>query len=162
MIFTPAAIEGVWLVDVERIEDDRGFFARTWCQREFASHGLAIEVAQRSMSRSTRRGTLRGMHWQAAPHAEDKLVRCTAGAIWDVIIDLRPGSPTYTRHLAVELTSNTARALYVPKGFAHGFLTLADNTDVVYQMSEPPSERSSLAATIPWAARCAFRTCRAR
>ena len=136
MIFSPTPLPGAWLVDVERHEDARGFFARTWCRREFEAHGLNARLVQCSMSRNRRRGTLRGMHWQAAPHAEVKLVRCSRGAIFDVIIDLRPGSPTRARHYAAELTAENGRALYIPEGFAHGFVTLVDDSDVVYQMSE--------------------------
>jgi dTDP-4-dehydrorhamnose 3,5-epimerase len=136
VIFTPTPLAGAWLVEIDRREDARGFFARTWCRREFEAHGLDARLVQCSMSRNLRRGTLRGMHWQAAPHEEVKLVRCSRGAIWDVIIDLRPGSPTHARHFAAELTAENCRALYIPEGLAHGFVTLADDTDVVYQMSE--------------------------
>jgi len=136
VIFTPTPLAGAWIVDIERREDARGFFARTWCRREFEAQGLDAGLVQCSMSRNLRRGTLRGMHWQAAPHGEVKLVRCSRGAIWDVIIDLRAGSPTHARHFAAELTAENGRALYIPAGFAHGFVTLADDTDVVYQMSE--------------------------
>jgi dTDP-4-dehydrorhamnose 3,5-epimerase len=136
VIFTPTPLQGAWLVDVERREDSRGFFARTWCHRDFEAQGLETRLVQCSMSRNARRGTLRGMHWQAAPHEETKLVRCSRGAIWDVIIDLRAGSPTHTRHFGVELTAETGRALYIPAGCAHGFVTLVDDTDVLYQMSE--------------------------
>jgi len=136
MIFSPLPLEGAWLVDLDPHQDDRGFFARTWCSREFEEHGLDVRVVQCSMSRTLRRGTLRGMHWQAAPHEETKLVSCTRGTIWDVIIDLRLASPTYGRHHGVELDSVHRRSLYVPKGFAHGFVTLSDETDVFYQMSE--------------------------
>lgn len=135
MIFVPTALAGAFVVELDRREDDRGYFARTWCRREVEAAGLDDRLAQCSLSHNRRRGILRGMHWQAAPHSEVKLVRCTRGAIWDVIIDLRPESPTYTRHLAVELTSESGRALYIPEGFAHGFVTLADHTDVFYQMS---------------------------
>jgi dTDP-4-dehydrorhamnose 3,5-epimerase len=136
MIFSATPLTGAYVVDVEQRADDRGFFARTWCQREFADMGLSHDVVQCNLSHTTRRGTLRGMHWQAAPYGEAKLVRCTRGSIWDVIIDLRPDSPTYTRHFGVELTSVSARALFVPEGFAHGFVTLEDETDVFYQMSQ--------------------------
>jgi len=136
VIFTPTPLAGAWIVDLERREDDRGFFARTWCVRELAARGLDTRVVQASMSRTRRRGTLRGLHWQAAPHQEVKLVRCARGAIWDAIVDLRPDSPTYTRHFGAELTAENGRALYIPADFAHGFVTLADDTDVVYQMSE--------------------------
>lgn len=136
MIFSTTPLAGAFVVDVEQRADDRGYFARAWCQREFADMGLSHEVVQCNLSHTTRRGTLRGMHWQAAPYGEAKLVRCTRGSVWDVIIDLRPDSPTYTRHFGVELTSGSARALFVPEGFAHGFVTLDDETDVLYQMSQ--------------------------
>jgi dTDP-4-dehydrorhamnose 3,5-epimerase len=136
MIFTPTALAGAVLVDLERREDERGYFARTWCQREFRAAGLADHLAQASTSYSRQRGTLRGLHYQVAPHEEDKLVRCTAGAIWDVIVDLRRDSPTHLRHLGIELRAETGRALYVPRGCAHGFQTLEDATEVLYQMSE--------------------------
>ena len=136
VIFVPTSLPGAFVIEIDRRDDDRGFFARTWCRREFAEMGLASNLAQCSVSYSRRRGTLRGMHWQSAPNGEAKLVRCTRGAIWDAIIDLRPNSPTYTRHFAVELTSESGRAIYVPEGFAHGFMTLEDDCDVLYQMSE--------------------------
>jgi dTDP-4-dehydrorhamnose 3,5-epimerase len=136
VIFTSAPLAGAMLVDLERHDDERGFFARAWCRREFAAAGLDPELAQASISRNRRRGTLRGMHYQAAPHEEDKVVRCVRGALYDVIIDLRPASPTYTRHFGVELTAENGRALFIPKGFAHGFQTLVDDTDVLYQMSQ--------------------------
>jgi dTDP-4-dehydrorhamnose 3,5-epimerase len=136
VIFSPTPLAGAWLVDLDRHEDARGFFARTWCRREFEAQGLYARLVQCSMSRNLRRGTLRGMHWQAPPHAEVKLVRCSRGAIWDVILDLRPGSPTHLRHYGAELTAENGRALYIPEGFAHGFVTLADDSDVLYQMSE--------------------------
>jgi len=127
---------GAFIIEPERHEDDRGFFARTWCQREFESHGLESRLVQCSESLSRKKGTLRGMHYQAFPHEETKLVRCTSGSIYDVIIDLRPHSPTFRLFLAVVLTAEDRRALYFPKGFAHGFQTLEDNTVVSYQMSE--------------------------
>ncbi|HXG47284.1 MAG TPA: dTDP-4-dehydrorhamnose 3,5-epimerase [Methylomirabilota bacterium] len=136
MIFTPTPLAGAFVLDLERREDERGFFARTFCAEEFRAHGLNPRVAQCSVSFNRRRGTLRGLHWQAPPHAEAKLVRCVQGAIYDVIVDLRPGSPTFRRHFALELAAATGRALYVPEGFAHGFQTLAEDTAVFYQMSE--------------------------
>jgi len=136
VIFVPTPLEGAYLVDLDRRTDDRGFFARTWCRREFAQMGLNSELVQCNVSYNRQRGTLRGMHWQAAPHAEAKLVRCTRGAIWDAIIDLRTDSPTYLQHFGVELTATSARALYVPEGMAHGFVTLEDDSEVSYQMSE--------------------------
>ena len=136
MIFTETALPGAYVVEPQRLEDDRGFFARVWCEREFSAHGLETGIAQCSISLNERRGTLRGMHYQASPHEEVKLVRCTRGAVCDVIIDLRLDSPTFTRHVAVELTAENRRMLYIPQGFAHGFQTLEDNTEVLYQMSE--------------------------
>jgi dTDP-4-dehydrorhamnose 3,5-epimerase len=136
MIFTEAAVRGAYIIDVEPFADERGLFARTWCRREFREHGLGIDLAQCSTSYNARTGTLRGLHVQAAPFEEVKLVRCTSGAIHDVIVDLRPESPTYLVHAAVELTSENRRMLYIPKGVAHGFQTLVDRTEVAYQMSE--------------------------
>jgi dTDP-4-dehydrorhamnose 3,5-epimerase len=135
--FVPTKLDGAYLVELERHDDERGFFARTWATEELAAHGLASEVVQCSVSRNTRAGTLRGMHFQTAPHEEVKLVRCTAGAIYDVIVDLRPGSRSFREWLAVELTAEIGTALYIPKGFAHGFQTLVDATDVLYMMSDP-------------------------
>ncbi len=135
MIFTPTDLAGAVIVDLDRKEDERGFFARSWCQDEFTDHGLNHHLVQCNVSFNKLMGTLRGMHYQTAPHEEAKLVRCTAGAIYDVIIDLRPKSKTYSRHLAVELNADNRRALYIPEGFAHGFMTLNDNTEIFYQMS---------------------------
>lgn len=135
MIFSPQPLAGACIIDVQRIEDERGFFGRTWCARELEEHGLEASLVQCSLSFNRLRGTLRGMHYQASPHEEAKLVRCTIGAIHDVIIDLRPESPTYKRWLAVELTADNRRMLFVPRGFAHGFLTLVDASEVLYQMS---------------------------
>jgi dTDP-4-dehydrorhamnose 3,5-epimerase len=123
------------VLDLERREDERGFFARSFCQHEFAAHGLDVSVAQCNVSFNRRRGTLRGMHWQVEPHGEAKLVRVTRGALWDVIVDLRPGSATYCRGFGVELTADNRRGLYIPVGFAHGFQTLSDDVEVFYQMS---------------------------
>jgi dTDP-4-dehydrorhamnose 3,5-epimerase len=136
MIFTGTPIAGAYLIEVERIEDDRGFFARTWCEREFRQQDLNPRLVQCSISFNNRKGTLRGMHYQVAPHAEAKLVRCAAGAVYDVIVDLRPDSRTFCRWYGVELTAENRRALFIPEGLAHGFLTLVDNTEVFYQMSE--------------------------
>jgi dTDP-4-dehydrorhamnose 3,5-epimerase len=136
VIFLPTPLPGAFIIDIERREDDRGFFARTWCRREFEEMGLNSDLAQCNTSYNGRRGTLRGMHWQAGPNTEAKLIRCTRGAIWDAIIDLRPESPTYLGHVGVELTEASRRALYVPKGMAHGFVTLEDESEVFYQMSE--------------------------
>jgi dTDP-4-dehydrorhamnose 3,5-epimerase len=136
MIFTETKLQGAFIIDIDRIEDERGFFARTWCQREFEAHGLCIRLVQCNISFNKHKGTLRGMHYQAAPRAEAKLVRCTSGAIYDVIIDLRPDSPTFRQWLAVELTADNRRMLFIPQGFAHGFQTLAHDTEVFYQMSQ--------------------------
>jgi dTDP-4-dehydrorhamnose 3,5-epimerase len=129
-------IPGAVVIEPERLTDERGFFARTWCGHEFAEHGLKSSLAQCSISFNKRAGTLRGLHYQTPPHEEAKLVRCTMGAIYDVIVDLRPDSPAYLTHVAVELTQENRKALYVPEGCAHGFQTLADNTEVFYQISE--------------------------
>lgn len=136
MIFTPTELTEAYIIDIDRHEDERGFFARSWCAEEFASHGLDPGLVQCSISFNRKKGTLRGMHYQAPPHAEDKVVRCTAGAIYDVIVDLRPDSDTYKRWLAFELSAANRRAIYVPQGFAHGFQTLEDDTEVLYQMSQ--------------------------
>ena len=136
MIFHQLEIPGAYLLEPERREDRRGFFARTFCRRELEARGLDPAIVQCNISVNHRRGTVRGMHWQAAPYEEVRLVRCTAGAIHDVILDLRPGSPTFKRHLAVELDARNRLSLYVPAGLAHGFQTLADDTEVFYQMSE--------------------------
>jgi dTDP-4-dehydrorhamnose 3,5-epimerase len=124
------------VIEPERREDDRGFFARTFCEKEFAEHGLETRVAQCNISFNRRKGTLRGMHYQAAPFEEAKLVRCTMGAIFDAIIDLRPASPTFKKSFGVELTALNRRILYIPRDFAHGFQTLADDTEVFYQMAQ--------------------------
>jgi dTDP-4-dehydrorhamnose 3,5-epimerase len=137
MIFVPTALDGVWQIEPERHSDPRGHFVRSFCAEEFAGHGLPATFVQCNISYNALRGTLRGLHWQADPHPEGKLVRCTRGAIFDVAVDLRPGSPTLHRWAAAELTADNGRALYVPPGFAHGFQTLADATEVFYQMTEP-------------------------
>lgn len=137
MKFTATPLAGAFLVALEPHADPRGFFARVWSAEEFAAHGLDARVSQTSISHNRKRGTLRGMHWQAAPHAETKLVRCEQGAIHDVIVDLRPASPTYTRPFGVTLSAADHTALYIPEGFAHGFQTLEDDTVVHYQMTTP-------------------------
>jgi dTDP-4-dehydrorhamnose 3,5-epimerase len=137
MILQPTRLEGAWLIGPERHEDSRGFFARTWCREEFSAAGLDVEIAQQSMSHTDDRGMLRGLHFQRAPHQEVKLVRCLQGAIYDVIVDLRPLSPTYLKWQAFELTADNGDALYIPKGLAHGFQTLSANSQVGYQMSVP-------------------------
>jgi len=133
--FVELPLPGAFRVELERHADDRGYFARTYCAREFAAAGLEPAVVQASISWNARRGTLRGMHWQAPPHAEAKLVRCAQGRVHDVVVDLRPGSPTYLRHVALELSAAEGNALYIPPGLAHGFLTLVDGCQVHYQMS---------------------------
>jgi dTDP-4-dehydrorhamnose 3,5-epimerase len=143
MIFREAKLRGAYVVEPELIEDDRGFFGRTWSAEEFSEHGLNPNIAQCNTSLNRRKGTLRGMHYQIPPHEEAKLVRCTAGAIYDVIVDLRPGSPTWAQWIAVELTSQNRLMVYVPEGFAHGFQTLADNSEVCYQMSATYSPESA-------------------
>lgn len=136
MIFTETKLKGAFILDLENREDDRGFFARTFCMKEFEQHGLKPTVAQCNLSYNHKAGTMRGMHYQTPPAAETKLVRCTRGAIYDVIIDLRPESPTYMQHIGVELTADNRRALYVPELFAHGYLALTDGAEVVYQVGE--------------------------
>ena len=136
MLFTEAKLKGVFIVDVEFREDERGFFARSWCEDEFKQHGLNSHLAQCNISFNKKRGTLRGMHYQISPFVEEKLVRCTKGAICDVIIDLRPESPTFKQWLSVELTEENYRSIFIPAGFAHGFQTLQDKSEVFYQMSE--------------------------
>jgi dTDP-4-dehydrorhamnose 3,5-epimerase len=136
MIVTPTRLEGAFIIEPEKLEDDRGFFARSWCCREFEAHGLNPRLVQCDISVSRKKGTLRGMHYQVAPFSEVKLVRCTRGSIYDAIIDLRPESPTFKDHVIVMLSVGNYKMLYVPEGFAHGFVTLEDSTEVFYQMSE--------------------------
>lgn len=135
MIFTETKLKGAYLVELEMLHDERGFFARSWSQREFEEQGLDARLSECNISFNKRRGTLRGMHYQDAPHGQVKLVRCTRGAIFDVIIDLRPDSETFKQWVGFELTPDNGRMLYVPEKFAHGFQTLADNSEVFYQMS---------------------------
>ena len=136
MIFTKTALAGAMIVDVERREDARGYFGRTYCEREFQANGLPARMVQANVSLTHQASTLRGMHYQLPPRAEDKLVRCVRGAIWDVIVDIRPESPTYCQWIGVELNDCSERMLLVPKGFAHGFITLTDDVMVNYQVSE--------------------------
>jgi dTDP-4-dehydrorhamnose 3,5-epimerase len=142
MIFTETKLKSAYIIEPEGIEDERGFFARTFCRKEFESHGLNPDLVQCNISYNKKKGTLRGMHYQIAPHEEAKLVSCVRGAIYDVIIDVRPDSPTYCQWIGVELTAHRLpiivpfKMLYIPEGFAHGFQTLEDNTLVFYQMSE--------------------------
>jgi dTDP-4-dehydrorhamnose 3,5-epimerase len=144
MIFTETSLKGAYIIDVKRLEDERGFFGRSYCKREFEEHGLNTNAVQANVSYNKKKGTLRGMHMQVAPYGETKLVRCTRGAIYDVIVDLRENSDTYKQWIGVELTADSYRMLYVPEGFAHGFITLEDNTDVTYQVTQfytPGAER---------------------
>lgn len=136
MIFTESQLHGAFLIDPEKIEDSRGFFARTWCRREFERHGISFQPVQCNVSFNENKGVLRGMHYQAAPHQEAKLIWCIKGAIHDVIIDLRPLSPTFTQHVAVVLSAENRRMFYIPEGFAHGFQTLQNESEIFYQMSE--------------------------
>jgi dTDP-4-dehydrorhamnose 3,5-epimerase len=144
MKFTETCLKGVFIVEIEKLSDDRGFFARSWCQKEFEAIGLTSRVVQANLSANQKNGTLRGMHYQIAPYQECKLVRYTRGAIFDVIIDLRPDSPTYKQWTGIELTADNYTMLFVPEDFAHGFQTLADDTEVTYQVSQfytPGSEK---------------------
>lgn len=157
MIFRETPLAGAWILEPERFEDERGFFARTWDRREFEARGLDPTLAQCSVSYNYRLGTLRGLHFQAAPHEEVKLVRVTRGAIWDVIVDLRPDSPTRTKHFSVILSADAGNQLYIPKGMAHGFQSLEEGSEVFYQISEfyaPESARGyrwdDPAFGIPW------------
>jgi dTDP-4-dehydrorhamnose 3,5-epimerase len=157
MIFRETLLPGAWILEPERFEDDRGFFARTYCREEFTTRGLDPTVAQCSVSFNHRRGTLRGLHLQIAPHEEIKLVRVTRGSIWDVIVDLRPDSPTFKNHFSVVLSVDEGNQLYIPKGMAHGFQTLEDATEVFYQISKPYAPESARgyrwddpAFAIPW------------
>jgi dTDP-4-dehydrorhamnose 3,5-epimerase len=148
MIFTELALAGAYTVDVSRVGDERGFFARSFCADEFAARGLAPAMSQCSVSFNAAKGTLRGLHYQKAPHSEEKLVRCSRGAIFDVIVDLRPESPTYRDWFGTELTADNYRALYVPKGFAHGFMTLTADAEVYYMISVPYA--AGFAAGVRW------------
>jgi dTDP-4-dehydrorhamnose 3,5-epimerase len=136
MIFSETKLAGAYTVDIDRREDNRGHFARIFCTEEFSAHGLKSMVAQASLSFNAKRGTLRGMHFQYPPAAETKYIRCTKGAVFDIIIDLRPESPTYLKHLAVHLSAENGRGLYVPRRFAHGFMTLVEDTELTYLISE--------------------------
>lgn len=136
MIFKETKLAGAFVIDLERREDERGFFARAFCQKEFEQHGLKPMIAQANIASNRKKGTMRGMHFQYPPAAETKLVRCTRGAIIDIIVDLRPESPTFLQHISVELNADNQRALYVPERFAHGYQVLRDNTDTSYQVGE--------------------------
>lgn len=137
MIFTETKLNGAFLVAMEKFEDERGFFALSWSESEFAARGLAPRLAECNVSFNQKKGTLRGMHYQRAPHGQIKLARCTRGSVFDVIVDLRPDSRTFKEWFAVELTARNHLALYIPKDFAHGFLTLEDSSELLYQMSDP-------------------------
>jgi dTDP-4-dehydrorhamnose 3,5-epimerase len=143
MTFHETKVPGVFEIHLELHHDERGFFARSWCEKEFAEHGLNPRLAQCSVSFNTRKGTLRGMHYQAAPYAESKLVRCTSGAIYDVVVDLRPQSTSFKGWMGVVLDAQNRHMLYVPEGCAHGFLTLENDTEVSYQISETYHPESS-------------------
>ncbi len=136
MKFQRTKLAGAFVIEPDRNEDHRGFFARTFCEREFREHGFNHRFVQCNISFNRKSGTLRGMHWQAEPRGEDKLVRCTMGRLFDVIVDLRPESATFEQWIGVELSAENHKALYIPRGFAHGFVTLVDDTEVFYQMSE--------------------------
>ncbi len=146
MKFTETKLKGAYLIDVEPIGDDRGFFARAWCRNEFEKAGIGTNVAQANMSFSKDKGTIRGLHWQVPPNTEAKLVRCIRGAIYDVIVDLRSGSPTYLQWFGAELSADNRRIMLVPEGFAHGMQTLVHDTEIYYQVSEfyvPEAERGA-------------------
>ena len=137
MRFQATAIDDLWLIELEAIADPRGHFARSYCREEFRAHGIEAEIVQTSLSYNHSRGTLRGLHWQTAPHQEGKLVRCTRGAIWDVAVDVRPESKSFRRWVGFDLTPDSGRMLWLGPGLAHGFLTRADASEVAYQMSTP-------------------------
>lgn len=136
MIFIETKLKGAYIINIERFADERGFFARSWCQREFQAHELNPRLVQCNISFNAKKGTLRGMHYQVKPFEEAKLIRCTRGSVHDVIVDIRPDSPTFGEHVGMVLSLDNRQMLYVPEGFAHGLLTLEDNTEVFYQMSE--------------------------
>ena len=136
MIFHETTLPGAYIIEPKEINDDRGFFARIWCQNELRQHGLKADLAQSNVGFNFRKGTLRGLHFQKSPHAEVKIVRCTRGAIFDVIVDLRPESPGYKKWFGIELTGENHKMIYVPEGFAQGYITLADNTEMYYLATE--------------------------
>lgn len=146
--FTPLRFEGAFIIDLEPSRDERGFFARTWCAKEFKENGLDSNISQCSFSGNLKIGTLRGMHYQGEPYAEAKLVRCTSGAIYDVILDIRPESPTFKEWEAFELSSENMRSIYIPPGFAHGFQSLRDHSEVLYMVSE--EYRQEYSASVRW------------
>ena len=136
MKFTALELEGAFVIEVNKMEDQRGFFGRLWCEKEFKDHNLNTNIVQSNVSLSKKKGTLRGMHFQRGSHAETKLVRCTRGSVYDVIVDLRPDSPTFKKWCGVELTADNYKMIYVPENFAHGFLTLEDNSEVYYMVTQ--------------------------
>ena len=144
MIFTETKLRGAFIIEIEKLEDERGFFSRAWCKKEFEALGLNSSIVQANISFSKKRGTLRGLHYQVSPHEEVKLVRCVRGAIYDVIVDLQKGLPPYKQWLGVELTADNHKMLYVPEGFAHGYQTLTDNTEVCYEVSQFYSPEAEL------------------
>lgn len=148
MRFAETSLKDAYVIEIDRITDERGFFSRSWCKKEFSDMGLNSDLVQCNISYNERKGTLRGMHYQLSPYEETKIVRCTRGAIYDVIVDIRPASPTYLRWYGVELTESNDKMLYIPKGFAHGFQTLVDKTEVFYQMSD--WYHADFAAGIRW------------
>ena len=137
MIFTELKLKGAFLIEVQKIQDDRGFFGRVWCQNEFKEHGLNPDIKQINTSLTLKKGTVRGMHYQVDPYQETKFIRCTRGCIYDIIIDLRPESPTFMQWVGNELSQDNYRMVYVPENFAHGFISLEDNSEVYYLVSEP-------------------------
>lgn len=143
MKFDATSLPGVFTIGINPIQDERGFFARAWCRNEFEAYGLESNLMQADISYNLRKGTLRGMHYQVAPFAETKLVRCTRGAVYDVVLDLRPQSPTFKKWIAMQLTAENRKMIYIPKGCAHGFLTLEPDTEVFYQLSEVYSAESA-------------------
>ncbi len=148
MKFTETKLKGAFIIEVEKLEDERGFFGRSWCANEMKAHGLNTNICQANFSVNKAKATLRGMHYQVAPYQETKMVRCTRGSIYDVIIDLRTDSPTFKKWIAVELTQDNYKMIYIPEDFAHGFITLVDNTEITYLMTEFYMPRAS--ATIRW------------
>jgi dTDP-4-dehydrorhamnose 3,5-epimerase len=136
MFFNETRLKGAYIIELEKIVDDRGFFSRVWCQKEFQTHGLNPNIAQCNLTFSVNKGTLRGLHYQIAPHSEVKIVSCIRGKIYDVIVDLRPKSPSYLQWMSFELSSDNRKMIYIPENFAHGYLTLIDDTEVFYQVSQ--------------------------
>ncbi len=144
MIFTETSLKGAWIVEIKKLEDDRGFFGRSWCQHEFEDHGLNGKICQINTSLTLKKGTIRGMHYQIDPYQETKFIRCTRGRIYDVIVDLRPGSPTFLKWIGNELSADNYKMVYVPENFAHGFVSLEDNSEVYYPVTQfytPGAER---------------------